>query len=167
MWTPTTSSHTVVKELVMPTLTPFIWFDDDLQEAVELYVGIFPDGEIHDIQRTESGEWFYGTFTLAGQTFYGMNGGPGHPHTDSFSIFVTCDDQAEVDRYWDALTEGGTEVACGWLTDRFGVSWQIVPKRLMELQADPDPTKVQRVVQAMLKMVKLDVAELERAADEG
>src|ERR1700710_1966253 len=148
----------------MPTLTPFIWFDDDLQAAVEYYVEIFPDGKIHDVQRSEHG-WFYATFTLAGQTFYGMNGGPGHPHTDSFSIFVSCEDQAEVDRYWDALTAGGTEVACGWLTDRFGLSWQIVPRRLMELQADPDPARAQRTMAAMMKMVKLDVAALERAAD--
>lgn len=149
----------------MPTITPFIWFDDDLQEALDFYVGIFPDARILDEHRTENGELFYGTFTLAGQTFYGMNGGPGHPLTDAFSLFVMCDDQAEVDRYWDALTADGTPVACGWLTDKFGLSWQIVPRRLMELQADPDPARVKRTVDAMMTMVKLDVAALERAAD--
>ena len=148
----------------MPTITPFLWFDDDLGPAVDFYLEVFPDGKLVEANRTASGDLFYAVFTLAGQTFYGMNGGPGHPHTDSFSIFVTCEDQAEVDRYWDALVADGTPVACGWLTDKFGVSWQIVPKRLMELQADPDPARVKRTVDAMLKMVKLDVAALERAA---
>ena len=149
----------------MPTVTPFLWFDDDLEDALAFYTGLFPGAKVLDENRTPDGKLFYGTFTLAGQTFYGMNGGPGHPHTDAFSLFVTCEDQAEVDKFWDALVEGGTPVACGWLTDRFGLSWQIVPKRLMELQADPDPARVKRTVDAMLKMVKLDVAELERAAD--
>jgi predicted 3-demethylubiquinone-9 3-methyltransferase (glyoxalase superfamily) len=94
-----------------------------------------------------------------------MNGGPGHPLTDAFSLFVLCEDQAEVDRYWDLLTADGTPTACGWLTDKFGLSWQIVPRRLMELQADPDRARAQRAVDAMMKMVKLDVAELERAAN--
>jgi len=149
----------------MPTITPFLWFDDDLEEALDLYTGLFPDARIVEAHRTPDGKLFYGTFTLAGQTFFGMNGGPGHPHTDAFSVFVMCEDQAEVDRYWDALTAEGTPVACGWLTDKFGLSWQIVPKRLMELQADPDPARVKRTVDAMMTMVKLDVAALERAAD--
>ena len=149
----------------MTTITPFIWFDADLEQALDFYAGIFPDAKVLDTNRTQSGELFYATFTLAGRTFYGLNGGPGHPHTASFSLFVTCDDQAEVDKYWDALTAEGTPVACGWVTDKFGLSWQIVPKRLMELQADPDPARVKRTVDAMMKMVKLDVAELERAAN--
>jgi predicted 3-demethylubiquinone-9 3-methyltransferase (glyoxalase superfamily) len=149
----------------MPTITPFIWFDDNLQEALDLYVSVFPDAKILDTNRTPDGTLFSGTFRLAGQTFSGMNGGPGHPPTDAFSIFVMCDDQAEVDRYWDALTADGAPVACGWLTDKFGLSWQIVPRRLMELQADPDPARVKRTVDAMMTMVKLDVAALERAAE--
>jgi len=149
----------------MPTITPFLWFDDDLEEALDLYTGLFPDARMVEAHRTPDGKLFYGTFTLAGQTFFGMNGGPGHPHTDAFSVFVMCEDQAEVDRYWDALTAEDTPVACGWLTDKFGLSWQIVPKRLMELQADPDPARVKRTVDAMMTMVKLDVAALERAAD--
>jgi len=149
----------------MPTITPFIWFDADLEQALDFYSAVFADAKVLDTNRTETGELFYATFTLAGQTFYGLNGGPGHPHTDAFSLFVTCDDQAEVDRYWDALTADGTPVACGWLVDKFGLSWQIVPRRLMELQADPDPARVKRTVDAMMKMVKLDVAELERAAN--
>jgi predicted 3-demethylubiquinone-9 3-methyltransferase (glyoxalase superfamily) len=148
----------------MTTLTPFLWFDDQLQQAVEFYTSVFPDARVDDMQEAAGGGWFYAIFTLAGQQFYGLNGGPGHPQTDAFSIFVSCDDQAEVDRYWDALTADGTPVACGWLTDKFGVTWQIVPKRLMELQADPDREKAARVNAAMMKMVKLDVAELERAA---
>ena len=149
----------------MPTVTPFLWFDDDLEQAVDYYAGIFPDVAFTEVHRTDAGAVFYGTFTVAGSTFYAMNGGPGHPLTDAFSIFVACEDQAELDRYWDPLAADGTPVACGWVTDRFGVSWQIVPKRLMELQADPDPARAQRTVDAMMKMVKLDVAELERAAD--
>ncbi len=149
----------------MASITPFIWFDDDLEEAIEFYAGVFPGVTTLDENRTPGGELFYATFTLAGQTFYGMNGGPGHPHTDAFSLFVSCDDQAEVDSYWDALAVDGTPVACGWITDKFGLSWQIVPKRLMELQADPDPARVKRTVDAMMTMVKLDVAGLERAAD--
>jgi predicted 3-demethylubiquinone-9 3-methyltransferase (glyoxalase superfamily) len=149
----------------MPTITPFIWFDDNLEQATDFYVGLFPDAKLLDQNRTPDGKLFYATFTLAGQTFYGLNGGPGHPQTDAFSIFVTCADQAEVDKYWDALTADGTPTACGWLIDKFGLSWQIVPKRLMELQADPDPARVKRTVDAMMKMVKLDVAALEAAAD--
>ncbi len=149
----------------MPAITPFIWFDDDLEKAIEFYAGVFPDVRILDENRTPNGDLFYATFTVAGQILYGLNGGPGHPHTDAFSLFVTCEDQAEVDRYWDLLAVDGTPVACGWITDKFGLSWQIVPKRLMELQADPDPARVKRTVDAMMTMVKLDVAALERAAD--
>ncbi len=100
----------------MPTITPFIWFDAELQEAIDFYAGIFPDAKILDLQHAANGELFSATFSLAGQTLYGMNGGPGHPHTDAFSLFVMCDDQAEVDRYWDPLAADGTPVACGWLT---------------------------------------------------
>jgi predicted 3-demethylubiquinone-9 3-methyltransferase (glyoxalase superfamily) len=148
----------------MTSMTPFLWFDDDLEEALDLYLSVFPDARVIGSQNDASGNLFYCTFTLAGQTFYGMNGGPGHPHTDAFSIFVDCADQAEVDRYWDALTAEGTPVACGWLTDKFGISWQIVPRRLMELQSDPDRAKAASVNAAMMKMVKLDVAGLEAAA---
>lgn len=150
----------------MPTITPFIWFDgNDLGEALEYYAGIFPEVRTLHEQRTPDGGLFYATFTLAGQTLYGLNGGPGHPHTDAFSLFVLCDDQAEVDRYWDPIAADGTPEACGWVVDKFGVTWQIVPRRLMELQADPDPARVKRTVDAMMTMVKLDVAALERAAD--
>jgi predicted 3-demethylubiquinone-9 3-methyltransferase (glyoxalase superfamily) len=147
------------------TITPFIWFDDDLEQAIDFYADVFPGVKIVQASRTPNGDLFSATFTVAGQAVYGLNGGSGHPHTDSFSLFVTCDNQAEVDRYWDALAVDGTPVACGWITDKFGLSWQIVPKRLMELQADPDPARTQRTMNAMMSMVKLDVAALEAAAN--
>jgi predicted 3-demethylubiquinone-9 3-methyltransferase (glyoxalase superfamily) len=149
----------------MPEITPFLWFDDDLQDAVAFWAGIFPDTELVASSTGPDGRVFSGTFRLAGRTVLALNGGPGHPHTDAFSLFVDCADQAEVDRYWDALADGGTPVACGWITDRFGVSWQIVPKRLSELLGDPDRARAQRAMAAMLGMVKLDVAALEAAAD--
>lgn len=149
----------------MTTATPFLWFDDDLQEAVEFYRSVFPDVEILSVQENQ-GDWFGCEFTVAGTAFMGLNGGPGHPHTDAFSIFVACDGQAEVDRYWDALVDGGgSPTACGWIDDRFGVSWQIIPRRLHELLADPDPARAKRALDEMMRQVKIDVAALERAAD--
>ena len=150
----------------MPTITPFLWFDDDLEEALDLYTGLFPDARIVEAHRTPDGKLFYGTFTLAGQTFFGMNGGPGHPHTDAFSVFVMCEDQAEVDRYWDALTaDGGAEGRCGWCTDRFGLSWQIVPSEFGELMSGGTPEQSARVREAMFTMSKLDVVRLRAAYD--
>lgn len=149
----------------MADLTPFLWFDDDLQDAIAFWAGIFPDTELLDSRTDDGGRFFSGTFRLIGRTFFALNGGPGHPHTDAFSLFVECADQAEVDRYWDALAESGTPVACGWITDRYGLSWQIVPKRLPELLGDPDPARAKRALDAMMGMVKLDVAALEAAAD--
>jgi len=147
----------------MPTITPFLWFDDDLEEALDLYTGLFPDARIVEAHRTPDGKLFYGTFTLAGQTFFGMNGGPGHPHTDAFSVFVMCEDQAEVDRYWDRLTDGGEESQCGWCKDRFGLTWQIVPERLYELVSHPDPACASAATKAMYGMRKIVIAELEQA----
>ena len=149
----------------MTSITPFLWFDSDLAEVVEYYVGIFPDAEVLSLQTDPRGTSFSASFTLAGQRFLALNGGPGHPYSDAVSFFVDCADQAEVDHYWDALTPGGREVACGWLVDRYGVSWQIVPTRLQELLSDPDRGRAQRAMTAMRGMVKLDVAALERAAD--
>lgn len=149
----------------MAQLTPFLWFDDDLQDAIAFWAGIFPDTELIDSSTGPDGRVFSGRFRLLGRTFFALNGGPGHPHTDAFSLYVDCADQAEVDRYWDALAEGGTPVACGWITDRFGLSWQIVPKRLPELLGDPDPARAKRALDAMMGMIKLDVAALDAAAD--
>ncbi len=149
----------------MAELTPFLWFDDDLQDAIAFWAGIFPDTELVTSSTGPDGRVFSGTFRVMGRTFFALNGGPGHPHTDAFSLFVECTDQAEVDRYWDPLAESGTPVACGWITDRFGISWQIVPKRLQELLGDPDPARAERALAAMMGMVKLDVAALEAAAN--
>jgi predicted 3-demethylubiquinone-9 3-methyltransferase (glyoxalase superfamily) len=149
----------------MTSVTPFLWFDDDLEAAIAFWSGIFPDTKLIDHQSSADGRWFSATFTIVGRSFNGLNGGPGHPFTDALSLYVDCADQEEVDRYWNALLDGGTPTACGWINDRFGLSWQIVPRRLPELLNDPDPARAQRALAAMMKMVKLDVAELERAAD--
>lgn len=149
----------------MHKLTPFLWFDDQLEEAMSFYVSVFPDAEIIDASRFGD-QVMTGRWRMAGQEFMGMNAGPQHPHTPAFSIWIDCEDQAEVDRYWDALLEGGgREDRCGWLQDRFGVSWQVVPRRLPELMTDSDPERAQRAMQAMLQMRKIIVADLERAAD--
>lgn len=149
----------------MNKITPCLWFDDNLQEAMDFYLSVFPDGEITS-SNGNGGQVFTATFRLAGQEFQALNGGPGHPFTDALSLTIDCVDQAEVDYYWDALTAGdGAEVQCGWLVDPFGLSWQVVPRRLVELLGDPDPERAQRAIQAMLGMVKIDVAELERAAN--
>jgi predicted 3-demethylubiquinone-9 3-methyltransferase (glyoxalase superfamily) len=149
----------------MAELTPFLWFDEDLQDAVAFWAGFFPDTALVDSRTDAGGRVIGGTFRILGRTFFALNGGPGHPHTDAFSLHVDCADQAEVDRYWDALAESGTPVACGWITDRFRISWQIVPKRLPELLGDPDPARGKRAFDAMTGMVELDVAALEAAAD--
>lgn len=149
----------------MTAVTPFLWFDDDLQDAIAFWAGIFPDTELVEVRTDGAGNVFGGTLRIVGRTFFALNGGPGHPFTDAISLFVDCADQEEVDRYWNALLDGGTPVACGWITDRFGLSWQIVPTRLGELLGDPDPARAKRALDAMMGMVKLDVAALEGAAD--
>jgi predicted 3-demethylubiquinone-9 3-methyltransferase (glyoxalase superfamily) len=149
----------------MTDVTPFLWFDDDLQDAIEFWAGIFPDTELIDSTTDGAGRVFTGTLRIIGKTFIALNAGPGHPFTDAISLYVDCADQEEVDRYWDALAVDGTPVACGWITDRFGLSWQIVPRRLPELLNDPDRARAGRAMQAMMQMVKIDVAALERAAD--
>ena len=156
----------------MPSITPFLWFDKDAETAACFYVSLFPDSRIDQVTRspadnssTREGEVITVEFTLAGRRFTAMNGGPGHPHTDAFSISVSTKDQAETDRLWDALiADGGAPVACGWLKDRFGLSWQITPEVMLRLLADPDRDRSRRAFQAMMGMVKLDIAELERAA---
>jgi predicted 3-demethylubiquinone-9 3-methyltransferase (glyoxalase superfamily) len=148
----------------MTSITPFLWFDDNAQDAIDLYTGLFPDSRVLDRNFGPDGKLFTATIELAGQRVLLLNAGPGHPFTDAISLFVSCADQAEVDEYWDALTaEGGAEVACGWLTDKFGLSWQIVPEAMNRLLSDPDPVKAGRVMQAMMQMTKIDVAGLEAA----
>ena len=145
----------------MPTITPFIWFDADLEQAIEFYGSVFGDLKVTGKQNLPDGSLLAATFTLAGQTIQGMNGGPGHPHTDAFSLFLSVKGQDEVDHYWDALLAGGgRETACGWLDDRFGVSWQVIPDELISALGDPDPEKAQYAMQAMLKQQKIVISEL-------
>lgn len=149
----------------MPTLTTFMTFDSQAEEAANLYLSIFEEGKITSIQR--AGDKVFGlTLELLGRTLFFMNGGPSFTFSQAFSLFVACDTQAEIDRYWGKLTDnGGKEVQCGWLVDRFGVSWQIVPRIMTDLLGSKDPVKSGRTMQAMMKMVKLDIAALKRAHD--
>jgi predicted 3-demethylubiquinone-9 3-methyltransferase (glyoxalase superfamily) len=156
----------------MPKLTPCLWFDTEGEEAARFYTSVFPNSKIGHIARYGSagprpeGTVMTVAFSLDGQDFLALNGGPEFTFNEAISFMVPCETQEEVDRYWSTLSEGGEEGPCGWLKDRYGVSWQIVPNRLEELLGDPDREKAQRVMAAMLKMGKLDVAELERAAEE-
>ena len=157
----------------MQRITPFLWFDNQAEDAVSFYTSIFEDSRILRVQRySEAGPGPTGTvmtvaFELEGEPFTALNGGPVYEFNPAISFVVNCKDQEQVDYYWDRLFEGGTPMQCGWLTDQFGVSWQIVPTRLLELLADPDPERAKRVTEAMLKMIKLDIAELEAAARGG
>lgn len=153
------------------SISPCLWFDDDLEEAAHFYTGIFPNSSIGHLARYndagpgEPGAVMAGEFTLDGLTFRGINGGPAHfAFNEAISFSIACRDQSEVDYYWDSLADGGQESVCGWLKDRFGVSWQIVPTRLYELVSDPDPARARAATQAMLGMRKIVVAELEAAA---
>ena len=157
----------------MPKITPWLWFDAEGEEAARFYTSVFPSSRIVDVQRYGSagprpeGSVMTVEFELDGQTFFALNGGPDFTFNEAISFQVDCADQEEVDHYWSALTaDGGEPGPCGWLKDRFGVSWQIVPEALTRLLADPDREKAQRVMGAMLHMKKIDVAELERAAGE-
>jgi predicted 3-demethylubiquinone-9 3-methyltransferase (glyoxalase superfamily) len=157
----------------MPTIATSLWFDTQALEAAEYYVSLFPDSRIVDVARYGPGaprpEGMVLTvdFELAGERFNALNGGPDFKFTEATSILVNCEDQAEVDRLWSALIANGGEASqCGWLKDRYGLSWQIVPDALPRLLNDPDRDKSQRVMEAMLKMQKIEVSELERAAEE-
>lgn len=147
-------------------IRPFLWFATEAEEAAALYTSVF-DGRVTDTMRA-GGRVVTVAFELFGQGFVALNGNDRHRFNESSSLAVECDDQAEVDRYWEALTaDGGAESRCGWLKDRFGVSWQIVPKALPRLLQDPDPGRAARAMQAMLTMSKIDVAALEEAAQRG
>lgn len=150
----------------MQKITPFLWFDNQLEEAANLYVSIFKNSKILDMQKMPDGKVMTGSFILDGQEFRGMNAGPEFKFTEAISIFVDCEDQAEVDEYWNKLiANGGEESQCGWLKDKFGLSWQIIPKQLMQLMADPNPAKAQAVMQCMLGQKKIIVEELQKAYD--
>jgi predicted 3-demethylubiquinone-9 3-methyltransferase (glyoxalase superfamily) len=156
----------------MPSITPSLWFDNDLEEAAEFYTFVFPNSKVEGMNRyTEAGpgtpgEVVSGSFVLDGTRFVGINGGPMFAFTEAVSFMVNCKDQDEVDYYWDRLVDGGEESQCGWLKDRFGLSWQIVPDRLFELIGDPDPARATAATKAMLGMRKIVIAEIEAAADE-
>jgi predicted 3-demethylubiquinone-9 3-methyltransferase (glyoxalase superfamily) len=154
----------------MSKITPCLWYDGKAEEAANFYVSLLPDSRIDKVVRSpadypagKTGDVLMVEFTLAGQSYLAMNGGPGPVFTDATSFIINCDDQAEVDRLWDALKAEGTPVACGWLKDRYGFSWQITPTELPKLIAGSDPEKARRAMEAMMNMVKLDIAELRRA----
>jgi predicted 3-demethylubiquinone-9 3-methyltransferase (glyoxalase superfamily) len=157
----------------MRTPFPCLWFDGKAEEAAEFYTSLLPDSRVDKVWRSPAdtpsgpaGMVLTVDFKLNGQHFQGLNGGPDFSFNEAVSFVIECEDQAEVDRLWDALTaDGGEPGPCGWLKDRFGLSWQIVPRQLNELVGDADPERARRAMEAMLKMGKIDVAELQRAAD--
>lgn len=168
---PTLSQPRPTTTTTPTTITPCLWFDDDLEEAATFYASVFPDSSVGHLTRYtdagpgEPGTVMAGEFTLAGTTFRAINGGPAFPFTEAVSFSVTCGDQTEVDYYWDTLVDGGAASQCGWLRDRFGLSWQIVPQRLYDLIGDPDPARARAAVGAMLAMQRIVIADLEAAAD--
>jgi predicted 3-demethylubiquinone-9 3-methyltransferase (glyoxalase superfamily) len=153
----------------MQKITPFLWFDQQAEDAVKFYTSIFPNSGVRTITYYgEAGPGPKGSvmtiaFELDGQEFIALNGGPHFKFTEAISFVVNCETQEEVDQYWEKLLEGGQEIQCGWLKDRFGVAWQIVPMALIEMLRDPDPQRSQRVARAMFKMKKLDLAALRNA----
>ena len=149
----------------MSKVTPFLMFNDQLEAAIAFYTATFPDSQIKNVARTgKDGPITSAEFVVGGQSFMGYNGGPYFKFSEGLSLFVDCKDQKEVDEYWDKLVQAGAKPSqCGWITDQFGLSWQIVPRRFMELIGDKNPKKVKAVMEAMLTMVKLDVAALESA----
>jgi len=155
----------------MPKITPNLWFDGNAEEAANFYVSLLPDSHIENVWRspadnpsTPAGAVLLVDFTVGGQRFTGINGGPQFAFTEAISFVIDCEDQAEVDRLWDKLTaDGGEPGQCGWLKDRFGMSWQVVPRQLGELLGDPDRERAGRAMEAMLRMSKIDVEALRRA----
>jgi predicted 3-demethylubiquinone-9 3-methyltransferase (glyoxalase superfamily) len=153
----------------MQKITPFLWFDNNAEEAMNFYTSIFKNSKIGKVSRYgdagpgPKGSVMVGTFTLDGQEFMALNGGPHYKLTPAFSLVVNCETQEEIDDFWEKLSAGGQVMQCGWLTDKFGLSWQIVPTVLGELMSSGDPGKSKRVMQALLKMDKLIIAELRRA----
>ncbi|MES3675521.1 VOC family protein [Halomonas elongata] len=158
----------------MHRITPFLWFDGQAEEAASFYVSVFPDSRIERVVRAPTdtpsvpvGEVLLVEFTLDGARYAGLNGGPDVPFNQAVSLHIDCADQAEVDYYWESLSEGGRKIQCGWLQDRWGLHWQVVPTRMHELLNDPDPERARRAMEAMMQMEKLIIADLERAADGG
>jgi predicted 3-demethylubiquinone-9 3-methyltransferase (glyoxalase superfamily) len=153
----------------MQKVTPFLWFDNQAEEAVNLYVSIFPNSKMLKVLRYgeagpgPKGSVMTASFDLDGQRFTALNGGPHFKFTEAVSFVIDCKSQEEVDHYWDKLSAGGQTQQCGWLKDKFGVSWQITPTVLVEMMGDADPAKAKRVAKAMMKMVKIDIAKLKEA----
>ena len=153
-----------MKEQTHAKITPFLWFDGKAEEAANFYVALFEDSNVVNVSRGPDGKAFMVTFQLAGQEYYALNGGPRYSLTPAFSLFVHCKTQEEVDGFWDKLcADGGEESRCGWLVNKFGLSWQIIPDALGELMGDPDPAKAGRVMQAMLQMNKIELAATRHA----
>jgi predicted 3-demethylubiquinone-9 3-methyltransferase (glyoxalase superfamily) len=154
-----------------PKISPFLWYAKHAEEAAAFYASIFPDSRVDRVTSMQSdspsgppGSVKVVEFTLFGQPFMAMSAGAHHEFNDAFSLMVECDDQPEIDRYWTAILEGGGKAqACGWISDRFGVRWQIVPRKMQDWMADPDKARSRRVSDAMMQMVKLDIATLEKA----
>ena len=157
----------------MQKITTFLWFNDQAEEAINLYVSIFKNSKIISMNRygesetDGQGKVMTATFEIEGQEFMALNGGPHFQFTPAISLFVSCVTQEEVDELWNELSAGGEESQCGWLKDKFGLSWQIIPTALGELMGDPNPVKAQRVMQAMLQMGKIDIAKLREAHAQG
>jgi predicted 3-demethylubiquinone-9 3-methyltransferase (glyoxalase superfamily) len=158
----------------MQKISPFLWFGSNAEEAMNFYLSVFKDGRVVRLARNPpgapgpEGHFLVASILLEGQEITLMNGGPGHPLTDAISLTINCSSQEETDYYWSRLLEGGgKEIACGWLKDRFGLHWQVTPVMLPQLLSGPDRAKAGRVMQAMMKMVKLDIVELQAAADAG
>jgi predicted 3-demethylubiquinone-9 3-methyltransferase (glyoxalase superfamily) len=153
----------------MPKITPCLWFDNNAEEALNLYTSIFKNARVLNVSRygegapMPAGTIMTATFELEGQEFIALNGGPQFKFTEAVSFFVSCETQAEIDELWRKLTAGGEESQCGWLKDKFGLSWQIVPRALGDLMNDPDPAKAGRVMQALFQMKKIDIGALQRA----
>jgi predicted 3-demethylubiquinone-9 3-methyltransferase (glyoxalase superfamily) len=156
----------------MQKITPFLWFDNNAEEAANFYVSIFKNSKVGSISRYgdagpgKKGSVMTVEFELDGQRFVALNGGPAFKFTEAISLAIDCETQKEVDYYWEKLTAGGQEVQCGWLKDKFGLSWQVTPRILIEMIQDKDPKKAERVTRAMFKMRKIDIKELQKTYDE-
>lgn len=151
----------------MNKITPFLWFDDQAEEAMNFYVSVFKNSKVLSVTPGPDGKAFSVTFELEGQRFMGLNAGPQFKFNEAISFFVDCKTQEEVDELWEKLTaDGGEESMCGWLKDKYGLSWQIIPSALGQMLGDPDPVKAQRVMQAMLQMRKIDIEGLRQAYEQ-
>lgn len=157
----------------MRKITPFLWFDGNAEEAMNFYVSIFRNSKVVNVRRYgdagpgPKGTVMTGTFQIEGQEFFALNGGPKYKFTPAISLFVSCETQQEVDELWDKLSAGGRKDRCGWLQDKYGLSWQIIPSALGKMLGDKDPAKANRVMQAMLQMDKIDIKKLKQAYDAG